>query len=176
MPHEGNGFIPKYADTPTRQYADTLPPLSPFVFGVFALQFLFDLRISFFPEGRQVLGGLDRAMVGSEDLEKNRDASFADRQRSVDSIQVLDARCEERRLILKVLEFGMATGRQFVSRRRELVECLLLGRREPGSNDRPYGAILDLFVAYRAVTYLLHEVESTFPVNDRQSQFGIPLG
>ena len=113
------------------------------------------------------MGGLNRAMVGRQDLQKNRDASFADRQRSVDSIQILDSRGEERRLVLNVLEFGMATVRQFVSSRRELIECLLLEGREPRFNDRPYRAILDLFVAYRTVTYLLHQMKSSFCVNDR---------
>ena len=115
-------------------------------------------------------------MVGRKNLQKNRDASFADRQRSFDSIQILDSGSQKRRLVLNVLEFGMAPGRQFVSRRRELIECLLLEGREPRFDDRPYRAILDLFVAYCAVTYLLQQMESSFCVNHRQSQFGIPSG
>ena len=106
-------------------------------------------------------------MVGCKYLEKNRHSSFADRQRSVDSIQILDSRGQERRLVLNVLEFGMATGRQFVSRRRELIERLLLEGGEPRFDDGPYSALLDLFVAYRTVTYLLYQVESSFCVNDR---------
>ena len=115
-------------------------------------------------------------MVGGEDLQKNRDAAFANRQRSVDSIQILDSRGQERRLVLYVLEFGVTTGRQFVSSRRKLIESLLLERREPRFDDRPDSAILDFFVAYRAVTYLLNQMESSFGVNHRQSQFRIPLG
>ena len=34
-------------------------------------------------------------MVGRQDLQKNRDASFTDRKGSIDSIQVLDPRGEE---------------------------------------------------------------------------------
>ena len=60
----------------------------------------------------------------------------------------------------------MATVWQFVARRRKLVECLLLQGREPGFNDRPYRAILDLFVAYRTLTYLLHQMKSSFAVNE----------
>ena len=115
-------------------------------------------------------------MIGREDLQKNRDASVADRQRSVDSIQILDSRGQDRRLVFNVLEFGMATVRQFVSSRRELIECLLLEGREPRFDDRPHSAILDFFVADRAVTYLLDQMESSFGVNHRQLQFGIPSG
>ncbi len=106
-------------------------------------------------------------MVGCQDLQKNGDATFADRERSIDSIQVLDPCGEERCLVLNVLEFGLATVRQFVPRRRELIECLLLEGRKPGFNDRPYRAVLDLFVAYCTVTDLLHEMKSGFSVNMR---------
>src|SRR5580704_2519059 len=70
----------------------------------------------------------------------------------------------------------MAPGWQFVAGRCELIECLLLKMREPRFYDRPYRAVLDLFVAHCAVTYLLQQMESSFFVNHRQSQFGIPSG
>src|SRR5580704_9088770 len=110
-------------------------------------------------------------MIGRQDLQKNGDASFANCQRSVDSVQILDSRGQKRRLILNVLEFGMATCRQFVSSWCELIERLLLEVREPRFDDRPHGAVLDFFVAYRTVTNLLHQMETRFSVNQRQSQF-----
>jgi len=113
-------------------------------------------------------------MVGRKDLQKNGDSAFANRQRSVDSVQILDSRGEKRRLILNVLEFGLATCGQFVSSWCELIERLLLEVREPRFDDRPDGAILDLFVAHGAETNLLHQMESRFSVNQRQSQFGLP--
>jgi len=115
-------------------------------------------------------------MIGRQDLQKNGDASFANCQRSVDSVQILDSRGQKRRLILNVLEFGIATCGQFVSSWCKMIECLLLEVREPRFDDRPYGAILNLFVAYGAVTNLLYQMESRFSVNQRQSQFGLPSG
>src|SRR5580693_5361332 len=59
----------------------------------------------------------------------------------------------------------MATCRQFVSSWCELIERLLLEVREPRFDDRPHGAVLDFFVAYRTVTNLLHQMETRFSVN-----------
>jgi hypothetical protein len=94
-------------------------------------------------------------MVGGEYLEKNRDAPLADRQRSLDSVEILDASGEERRLVLSVLKFGVAPRQQFVSRGCVLIESLLLKGREPGFHHRPDSTLLDLLVTDGAVTYLL---------------------
>src|SRR4029077_170846 len=123
--------------------------LPPFVLWVFTLQFLFDLWISLLPEGSQILGGLDRAMVGGEDLKKHLYAAVADGQRAVHSIQILDSGGQERRLVLSILALGMTAGRPVVASRRELIECLLLERRQPRFDDWPNRAVLDFFIAYR---------------------------
>src|SRR5271166_6370199 len=103
-------------------------------------------------------------MVGGEDLQKNQDAAVANGQRAIHSIQILDSRGQERRLVLFILELGMTTGWQFISSRRKLLECLLLERRQPRFDDRPNRAVLDFFIAYGAVAYLLHQMESSFGV------------
>ena len=56
-------------------YEQKLPP---HVLGILALEFLLYFRIALAPEGFQVIGDLDRAMVRREDLDSERNAATAD--------------------------------------------------------------------------------------------------
>jgi hypothetical protein len=47
------------------------------VLWVFALQFLFYFRVGFFPEGVEVGGDLDGAVIGGEDLDYEGDAAVS---------------------------------------------------------------------------------------------------
>ena len=84
-------------------------PLSPFVLWVFALKLVPYLRVYFFPECGKILCGLNRAVARSEDLKKDWDAGVANGHGPVDAIQILDSCREHRRLVFRILEFGVAT-------------------------------------------------------------------
>jgi hypothetical protein len=59
---------------------------APFMLRISALQFLFELRINFTPEDRQVLGNLHRAVIWREHLDADGDAAIGDSERFFDGV------------------------------------------------------------------------------------------
>ena len=60
------------------------------MFGVFPLEFLFDARIVFFPEAREVPGYLDRPLTRRKNLDHEGNSFHRNTDCSLDAVQVLD--------------------------------------------------------------------------------------
>src|SRR5215831_9473973 len=143
-----------------------LPPdfcgLAPFMFRVFTTEFLFDFWVSFYPEGRQILRNLDWPMIRCQDVHNDMDAPAANAQRAFNPVQVLYTGGKNRRLTFSIAKFVAPAVRELESVRCEPIQLVLLGLREPRSNDRPYRPILYVLIAQRAVANLLDQVETRF--------------
>ena len=101
--------------------------LPPFVFGVFAGEFLFELGVAFLPEVRERGGDLDGAPVGGEDLDDEGDFSARDAQVAADAVEILDAGAECRRRVFRVGNFGSASTGEFEAFGGHSVEEVELG-------------------------------------------------
>src|ERR1700751_5806834 len=121
--------------------------LAPFMVRVFATEFLFDFRVSFAPEGRQILCNLDWPMIRRQDVHDNRDAPAANAQGSFNPVQVLYPGGKDGRLTFSILMFVATPMGKLESLRCKPIQLFLLGLREPRSNDRPYRPILYLLIA-----------------------------
>lgn len=64
----------------------TPPHSPPLVFRVFALEFLFDPRVMFAPEPRQILCDLNRTMIGGQNVHYERNAAARHFWRVVDAV------------------------------------------------------------------------------------------
>ena len=73
--------------------------LTPLVLRIFPLQLLFDLRITFLPEGREIIRDLDRAMIRRQHLDPQRHPAGPDRESALHSVEILDARGDRRRRV-----------------------------------------------------------------------------
>jgi len=150
--------------------------LAPFMFRVFATEFLFDFGVSFLPEARQILCNLDWPMIRCQDLHDNKDAPAANAQGSFDTVQVLYTGGKDGRLTFSILKLVAAAIGELESLGCEPIQLFLLGLREPCSNDRPYRPIFYVLVAQCAVANLLDQVKTRFLIDSRQLQFWEPNG
>jgi hypothetical protein len=146
------------------------------MFRVLATELLFDFRVGFFPEGREILGYLNWSVIRRQDLDDDKDTSIANAQRSLNPVQILYASGKDGRLPFSVLKFIATTIGELEAFWCEAIKLFLLQLREPGSDDSPYWPVLYVFVAQRTMTNLLDQVKTRFLIDGRQLQFGEPNG
>ena len=126
--------------------------------GILALELLLDLWITLAPEGFQVGGDLDGAMVWREDLDPKGDAAAADGETARSVILILDPRGDgRRRAVLGITDFRGAAAGQLDAFRGEIIEGLLLRTVQPRLHDRPDRALLDFLIADCSLANLLEE-------------------
>ena len=135
---------------------------APFVLGVFALEFLFDPRVVLAPEAGEVLGDLDGALAGGEDVDEDGDAVHRDAGGGVDAVELLDAQGDVGRVGGVVGDFGGAAVGEGEAFGGVLLQEGLLGGAEPAFHDGLGGLVLEVFGAEGAVADLLDEVAAVF--------------
>ena len=143
--------------------------------GIFALQFLFEARVVFAPEARQILGDLNGTHVGRENVDEDRDAPHRDFGCGVDVVEFLNAQGDMRGISEFVGNFGRLAVGKVEAFRSMFVEKVLLSGAEPGFEDVFDRFVFDIFVAESAVADLFDEMTAVFVFDGRQNEFRAPL-
>lgn len=139
------------------------------------MEFLFQSRVVFTPEAREVLRDLDRARVRREHMHKDWNAAHGDFGCGVDVVEFLDAQCDVRRIAELVGNFWRLAVGEAETFRSVFVEEVLLSRAEPGFNNRLHRFVFDVFIAKCTVTDLFDEMTAVFISDWRESEFRAPL-
>jgi hypothetical protein len=87
-----------------------------------------DLRVKAIPEAGEVGGGLDRAMVGGEEVGDDGCSVGAEAGRLAHAEEVLEAGGDPGRFALLVVDLGLATALEADADRRELLETASVDR------------------------------------------------
>jgi hypothetical protein len=107
------------------------------MFRVFATEFLFDFRVGFFPEGREILCNLNWPVIRRQDVQDDGNAPTANAQGSFNPVQILYTGGKDGRLTFSIVKFVATTIGELESFRCKSIQLFLLCLREPRSNDRP---------------------------------------
>ena len=126
--------------------ADPTNALAPFVFGVFAAEFLLDAGVVVAPEAGEVLGDLDGALAGGEDVEDEGDAAGGEGGEGIDAEEFLDAGGDEGFGGVGVLDLEGAAVGEVDAFGGEFVDEGGLGGGEEGFDGVEDGAVLDFLV------------------------------
>ena len=127
------------------------------------------------PEVREVLGHLDRAHAGREDVHAQRNAAHRDAWRLGDAEKFLDAKGDERRAIRFVRYLWISTVREGHTFGSVLVEQLTLRVGQLRFHHRFDVAILQVLVAHRTKTHLFDDVAAIVLAYNRKLKVRTPL-